>query len=325
MSQAEDDAFAGAIDEQLAAIEHRLGQVALGADNPFLAEAADHVIRAGGKRFRPMLVAVASHLGPRAELADVVRAAVVIELTHVASLYHDDVMDEADLRRGVPSANAAFGNSTAIMVGDWLFARASTEVTHLGTDYVRLQAETFAELVAGQIGEMKGPRPGVDPMEHYLRVIEGKTGALIRTSALFGAMVSGADRRVVDAIGRYGMRIGVVFQLADDLIDITSDETGKTPGTDLREGVLTLPTLMLAASDDPADAELTALIRTGLGDDAELARALAALRASHVIGEARAEIERRAELARAELSVLPAGPVRRALDRLCDEVVSRSV
>ena len=254
-----------------------------------------------------------------------VRAAVVIELTHVASLYHDDVMDEADLRRGVPSANAAFGNSTAIMVGDWLFARASTEVTHLGTDYVQLQAETFAELVAGQIGEMKGPRPGVDPMEHYLRVIEGKTGALIRTSALFGAMVSGADRRVVDAIGRYGMRIGVVFQLADDLIDITSDETGKTPGTDLREGVLTLPTLMLAASDDPADAELTALIRTGLGDDAELARALAALRASHVIGEARAEIERRAELARAELSVLPAGPARRALDRLCDEVVSRSV
>ena len=272
-----------------------------------------------------MLVAVASHLGPRAELADVVRAAVVVELTHVASLYHDDVMDEADLRRGVPSANAVFGNSTAIMVGDWLFARASTEVTHLGTDYVRLQADTFAELVAGQIGEMKGPRPGVDPMEHYLRVIEGKTGALIRTSALFGAMVSGADRRVVDAIGRYGMRIGVVFQLADDLIDITSDETGKTPGTDLREGVLTLPTLMLAASDDPADAELMALIRTGLDDDAELARALAALRANHVIGEARAEIERRAELARAELSVLPEGPARRALDRLCDEVVSRPV
>ncbi|WP_316669940.1 polyprenyl synthetase family protein, partial [uncultured Propionibacterium sp.] len=317
MSQAEDEAFAGNIDEQLAVIERRLGQVALGADNPFLAEAARHVISAGGKRFRPLLVALTSHLGPHADPGDVVRAAVVVELTHVASLYHDDVMDEADLRRGVPSANAVFGNSTAIMVGDWLFARASTEVTRLGNDYVRLQADTFADLVAGQIGEMNGPQPGVDPMEHYLHVIEGKTGSLIRTSALFGAMASGADQSVLDAVGRYGMQIGMVFQLADDLIDVTSDETGKTPGTDLREGIPTLPTLMLAASEAPADKELVALIRTGLSDDAELARALAALRASHVIGEARAEIQRRAELARAELSALPEGPARRARGPLC--------
>ncbi|SPF68810.1 Isoprenoid Synthase Type I [Propionibacterium ruminifibrarum] len=324
MSQAEDEAFAETIDDQLTAIEQRLDEVALGADNPFLAEAAQHVISAGGKRFRPLLVALTSHLGPSAEPEDVTRAAIVVELTHVASLYHDDVMDEADLRRGVPSANAAFGNSTAIMVGDWLFARASTEVTHLGTDYVRLQAETFADLVTGQIGEMKGPPPGADPMTHYLRVIEGKTGALIRTSALFGAMVCGADQRVIDAIGRYGMQIGLVFQLSDDLIDVTSDETGKTPGTDLREGVLTLPTLLLAASDAPADRDLMALIRTGLDDDADLARALAALRANHVIDEARAEIRRRSDLARAELAVLPDGPARRALDRLCDEVITRS-
>nr|WP_232012554.1 polyprenyl synthetase family protein [Propionibacterium australiense] len=312
------------MDDQLTAIERRLDEVALGADNPFLAEAAAHVISAGGKRFRPLLVALTSHLGPRADPEDVTRAAVVVELTHVASLYHDDVMDEADLRRGVPSANAAFGNSTAIMVGDWLFARASSEVTHLGNDYVRLQADTFADLVTGQIGEMKGPQPGADPMEHYLRVIEGKTGALIRTSALFGAMVAGADRPVIDAIGRYGMQIGLVFQLSDDLIDIVSDETGKTPGTDLREGVLTLPTLLLAASDDPADQDLMALIRSSSTDDADLARALAALRANHVIDEARAEIRRRADLARTELAAVPEGPTRRALDRLCDEVITRS-
>lgn len=324
MSQDEDEALVGSVDEQLAAVERRLEDVALGADNPFLAEAARHVIAAGGKRFRPMLVALTSHLGRGAELTDVVRAAVVVELTHVASLYHDDVMDEAALRRGVPSANAAFGNSTAIMVGDWLFARASREVTLLGTEYVRLQADTFADLVTGQIGEMRGPGPGDDPMAHYLRVIEGKTGALIRTSALFGAMVAGADPAVVEAIGRYGMQIGVVFQLADDLIDVTSEVTGKTPGTDLREGVLTLPTLLLAASEDPEDRQLMDLIAWGLDDDAELARALAALRASHVIDESRAEIRRRAELARAELAVLPPGAPRRALDQLCDEVVSRS-
>ncbi|MFZ2624004.1 MAG: polyprenyl synthetase family protein [Propionibacterium sp.] len=324
MTLAEDEAFRARVEEQLEGVERRLGKVALGADNPFIAEASRHVINAGGKRFRPMLVAMTSHFGPSPSDDRVELASAVVELTHVASLYHDDVMDEASMRRGVTSANIAYGNSIAIMVGDWLFARASGLVTHLGTDFVKMQADTFADLVAGQIAEMRGSGEDEDPLSHYLDVIAGKTGALIRTSALYGAMTSRAEPRVLEALGRFGMQIGMVFQLADDLIDITSTTTGKTPGTDLREHVATLPILLLDASEDPEDEPLKELLAHDLDDDRELERALSLLRASHVIEEARDEIEARAEAARAELAVLPQGPARRALDRLCDEVVFRS-
>ncbi|CEG89785.1 Heptaprenyl diphosphate synthase component II [Propionibacterium freudenreichii] len=324
LTQAEDEAFEAYVGDQLDAVERRLSAITLTAANPFLAEAAEHIIAAGGKRFRPMLVAVTSQLGPQPNDAAAQIAAVVVELTHVASLYHDDVMDDAALRRGVPSANAAYGNSTAIMVGDWLFARASNQVATLGNDFVRMQADTFAELVTGQIDEMRGPQPGHDAMLHYLNVVAGKTGALIRTSAVFGAMTSGASREVLDALAQFGMQIGVVFQLADDLMDIMSDDSGKAPGTDLREGVSTLPTLMLAASEDSDDDELKSLIAGDLADDDVLARTLAMLRANHVIEEARADIVQRAELARKQLDLLPDGAATRALSRLCDEVVSRS-
>ncbi|SER94064.1 heptaprenyl diphosphate synthase [Propionibacterium cyclohexanicum] len=324
MTLAEDEAFRARVEQQLEGVERRLGQVALGADNPFIAEASRHVINAGGKRFRPLLVALTSHLGPQPSDERMELASAVVELTHVASLYHDDVMDEASMRRGVTSANVAYGNSIAIMVGDWLFSRASSLVTQLGTEFVRLQADTFSELVAGQIGEMRGSDAGEDPLSHYLDVIAGKTGALIRTSVLFGAMTSHAEPRVLEALGRFGMQIGMVFQLSDDLIDITSTTTGKTPGTDLREHVATLPILLLDASEDPEDEPLKQLLADDLADDRELARALSMLRASHVIEEARDEIMARAEAARAELAILPQGPARRALDRVCDEVVSRS-
>ncbi len=323
MTQAEDQAFEAYVGEQLDAVERRLSQLTLTAANPFLAEAAQHIIAAGGKRFRPMLVATTSQLGPDPQDSRAQIAGVVVELTHVASLYHDDVMDDAALRRGVPSANAAYGNSTAIMVGDWLFARASSQVATLGNEFVRMQADTFAELVTGQINEMRGPEPGHDPLVHYLNVVAGKTGALIRTSAVFGAMSAGADRDVLDALASFGMQVGVVFQLADDLMDILSDESGKVPGTDLREGVATLPTLMLAASDDPADDELKELIAGDLSDDNELARALAMLRANHVIEQARDDIARRAEQARATLAELPDSAATRTLSQVCDEVVSR--
>lgn len=324
MTQVEDQAFEAYVGDQLDAVEQRLAEITLTAANPFVQEAARHIIAAGGKRFRPMLVAATSQLGPHPNDEHAQIAAVVVELTHVASLYHDDVMDDAALRRGVASANATYGNSTAIMVGDWLFARASNQVTQLGNEFVRMQADTFAELVTGQIAEMRGPQPGDDPLNHYLKVIAGKTGSLIRTAAVFGAMTSGADQEVLAALASFGMQIGVVFQLADDLMDIMSDKAGKVPGTDLREGVSTLPTLMLQASTEAKDDELKTLIAGDLSDDDVLARALCLLRTNHVIEEARADIAARAAAACHELSGLPDRPATHGLAMLCDEVVSRS-
>lgn len=314
--------------ERLDEIESALMAIAE-ADSPMVTEAAQHVIAAGGKRFRPLLVVLASQLDPVTSVApvdDVIRAALVVELTHVASLYHDDVMDEARLRRGSDSANARWGNTVAILVGDFLFARASEVVAELGTEYVRLQARTFARLVQGQIAETVGPGDA-DPLQHYLTVVADKTASLIATSALFGAKVAGADPGVQRALAAYGEEIGTVFQLSDDIIDITSDETGKTPGTDLREGIPTLPTLLFRRHADPGsatDARLLALLDSDLSDDADLAEALSLLRAHPCIEQARAEVRRRSERARSYLADLPAGPARDALAELCDTVVTRS-
>ncbi|MFV0430001.1 MAG: polyprenyl synthetase family protein [Arachnia sp.] len=294
------------------------------ADTPFVTQSATHIIEAGGKRFRPMLVFLAAQFGPHADQERLLKAALVMELTHVASLYHDDVMDEAEVRRAAPSANARWGNSIAILVGDFLFARASTAVAELGVEYVRLQAETFARLVQGQIAETLGPGEA-DPTEHYLQVVADKTGSLIAASAEFGAMVAGAPDQTRRALAAFGEDVGVLFQLSDDLIDITSSETGKTPGTDLREGVATLPTLMLQASTDPADAALQELIAGDLSDDAELARTLAHLRQHPIIDRARAELERRADVARSRLDGLTEGEAKDALLRVCDDLVNRTV
>lgn len=323
MSQNVSNEFTDDVTAKLALVEEELSRQA-GADTPFVTEAANHIISAGGKRFRPLLVTLCSQFGKPVADVDLVRAAVVMELTHVASLYHDDVMDEASMRRGAESANSRWGNSVAIMVGDFLFARASETVAKLGTEYVALQARTFSRLVQGQIAETRGPQLDEDPLEHYLQVVSDKTASLISAAAVFGAMVSDASVEIVESLREFGEQIGSVFQLSDDIIDITSTRTGKTPGTDLREGVPTLPTLMLQASTDPADDELKDLLTADLMDQHNLDRALAGLRASHVIDEARAEVQRRADLARGHLAILPAGDARTALETLCDEVVSRS-
>ncbi|MDO5533242.1 MAG: polyprenyl synthetase family protein [Propionibacteriaceae bacterium] len=324
LAQPADPAFEALVRERLDAVEGRLTTTAA-AQTAFTTDAAQHLLNAGGKRFRPLLVVLASQLYPEAADASMIdRAAVVMELTHVASLYHDDVMDEAEVRRGVPSANSRWDNTVAIMVGDFLFARASSTVATMGTDYVLLQAETFARLVQGQIAETRGVQPGEDPLEHYLDVVADKTGSLIAASTVFGGMVCGAPRDVLDALAAYGEEIGVVFQLSDDLIDIASDTSGKTPGTDLREGVATLPVLMLRATAGPEDERLLDLTSRPLTDEAEVAEALAGLRAHPVLEQARAEVVRRAEVARGYLSRLPEGPAREALSALCDQVVSRS-
>jgi heptaprenyl diphosphate synthase len=321
--QTRDEVFESSVRAQLELIEAALLKAAE-ADSDMVTEAAQHIIAAGGKRFRPLLVILGSSIGPHAPTDDVVKAAVVVELTHVASLYHDDVMDEARIRRGSVSANSRWGNTVAILVGDLLFARASDIVAELGPEFVRLQARTFSRLVQGQIAETVGPRDA-DPLDHYLRVVADKTGSLIATSALFGSKISGATPYLQRVMADFGEQIGVVFQLSDDIIDITSDDTGKTPGTDLREGVPTLPTLLARRSADPADARLLELLDCDLHDDDALREVLDLLRRHRCIDEARSEVRRRAEAARVLLDPLPAGPARDALDDLCTTVVTRTV
>jgi heptaprenyl diphosphate synthase len=261
----------------------------------------------------------------------VVPAAVVVELTHLATLYHDDVMDEAPVRRGAPSANSRWDNSVAILTGDFLFSRASQVLADLGPEAVRLQADAFERLVTGQILETAGPGPEDDPLRHYLDVIAGKTGSLIAVSGRFGALMSGAEPWVVDILTQYGERMGTAFQLADDVLDIASDghESGKTPGTDLREGVPTLPILLLqqmpADQDDPADARLRELLQLDLADDDLHAEALRLLRKHPALERARRETLRYAEEARALLDPLPECPAKAALQGLCDAVAIRTM
>ena len=291
----------------------------------FVTEAAQHLMQAGGKRFRPLLVLLAAETGdPDAE--GIVTAACVVELTHLGSLYHDDVMDEAALRRGADSANARWDNTVAILTGDYLFAKSSELTARLGADAVRIQAETFGRLVEGQILETVGPRD-LDPLEHYLRVVAGKTGSLIATSARYGARFAGAPREVEEALTQYGEMIGSAFQLSDDILDVASDsdESGKTPGTDLREGVHTLPVLLAKRSTDPADARLLELLDADLTDDALHAEALDLLRKHRAMDEARAYVLERAREAQQLLQVLPDGsPVRAALDAFAEIVATRT-
>jgi heptaprenyl diphosphate synthase len=298
---------------------------AVDAEMPFVTEAARHLLDAGGKRFRPLLVLLGAEFGDR-DAPGVVPAAQVVELTHVATLYHDDVMDEALLRRGAPSANARWDNNIAILVGDYLFARASIIVATLGPEAVDIQARTFGRLVQGQIRETLGPASGADPLAHYLSVVADKTGSLIATSARFGAKCAGAPAGIETALTEFGERIGSCFQLSDDIIDVASDagDLGKTPGTDLREGVPTLPALLALASNDPADARLRELLRSDLTDDRPHAEALDLLRRHRAIPDARAYVQARADEARAVLAPLPRIPARAALEALCDLVVSRT-
>ncbi|MFG1909096.1 polyprenyl synthetase family protein [Kribbella sp. NPDC048928] len=300
------------------------------SEAPFVTEAAQHVMLAGGKRFRPLLVLLGAEFGAEQSSDDVVKAAVVVELTHVATLHHDDVMDEAALRRGSSTANARWDNSVAILSGDWLFARASDLVADLGPEAVRIQARTFGRLVEGQIRETMGVGDGQDPLKHYLSVVADKTGSLIATSVLFGARYAGASAEVQELLRAFGEEIGVAFQLADDLLDIASEsgQSGKTPGTDLREGVPTLPVLIFRAQadpEDPTDARLLNLLDSDLSDDARLAEALDLLRSHDTFRRAEDDVRRRAADARKLLASLPEGPGREALDTLCDLVATRSV
>jgi heptaprenyl diphosphate synthase len=293
---------------------------------PFVTSAASHLMEAGGKRFRPLLVLLAAETGSRPDSDDVITAACVVELTHLASLYHDDVMDEAALRRGAESANARWDNHVAILTGDFLFSKSSELTAELGADAVRIQAQTFTRLVEGQIQETVKPGAGDDPLEHYLDVVAGKTGSLIATSARYGARFGGATPEVEEALTAYGDIVGSAFQLSDDILDIASDsvESGKTPGTDLREGVPTLPVLMARSSTRPEDSRLLQLLDSDLSDDDLHAEALALLRAHPAMDQARAYVVARAQEAKARLAAVPEGSVRTALETFADLVATRS-
>lgn len=294
-------------------------------DYPLVEETSRHLVAAGGKRLRPLLTLLASHYGDKNKFG-VIESAVVCELTHVATLYHDDVMDEAKLRRGVESANSRWGNTVAILTGDYLFAKVSALLADIGPEAVRLQASTFERLVIGQIMETQGPRAGEDPLEHYLGVVADKTGSLIAASARFGAMVSGAPAEVKETLTVFGEKIGIAFQLADDVIDIASEshQSGKTPGTDLREGVPTLVTLNVMKSTNASDRELIELLKAPIKDEVVVAQVLNQLRTHQALEQSREQLQQIARDARTALGPLPVNDVTGALFSLCDAIIDRS-
>jgi geranylgeranyl pyrophosphate synthase len=323
-----DEALTAEMAEDLALVEVALRDTSFGGDEMF-AEVSHHMMQAGGKRFRAMLVLLAARFGDSRDKR-IVPAAVAIELTHLATLFHDDVMDEAAMRRGRPSANSKFGNSVAILAGDYLFAWASRILADLGPQAIRIQAETFSRLVDGQLLETVGVRPGDDPLDHYMHVITEKTGSLIATSGRFGAMFSGVSEEMTDLIAEACLRIGVAWQLSDDVIDVssTSTQSGKEPGTDLRQGVRTLPVLY-ALRGQPATPEAARLrellLDADLTDSALHAETLTLLRRSPAIEEARETVRTWIAEARARLAKLPEVPARAAFENLCNFVTTRTV
>jgi heptaprenyl diphosphate synthase len=320
-----DEALNAEVAEDLAVVEVALRDTSFGGDEMF-AEVSRHMMEAGGKRFRAMLVLLAARFGDSRDKR-VVPAAVAIELTHLATLFHDDVMDDAVMRRGHPSTNSLFGNSVAILAGDYLFARASRILADLGPQAIRIQAETFSRLVDGQLTETVGLRPGQDPLDHYMHVITEKTGSLIATSGRFGAMFAGAPDEVSDRIADACLRIGIAWQLSDDVLDVasTSLQSGKEPGTDLRQGVHTLPVLYALRSADPSSARLRWLLsEADLTDPSLHAEALSLLRVSPALAEARETVRSWVADARSLVAQLPDVPARAAFESLCNFVLNRT-
>ena len=314
---------------RLAVVEQRLRDAVAHSD-ALAGATTRHLVDAGGKRIRPLLTLLCAELGDpgRAEVAD---AAVVVELTHLATLYHDDVMDVAPVRRGAPSAHEVWGNRVAVITGDLVFARASAIAAGLGPVAIRILASTFERLCLGQLHETVGPPDGADPVAHYLQVLSDKTASLLATSARFGAMFSGCSPGIESALTEYGEAAGVAFQLADDVIDLAADPavTGKTPGIDLRDKVPTMPALLLRqrvgdGTSTDADRRLIALLDSDLSDEHSLTRAVAALGAHEVVAETRAQAVRWADRAVAALDPLPDGPVRTALVDFTEALVDRT-
>ncbi len=293
-------------------------------DYPLVIETSRHLVEAGGKRLRPLLTLLAAQFGDPSNY-DIIKAAVCCELTHLATLYHDDVMDDAVLRRGVISANKKWDNAVAILTGDYLFSKVSDMLADIGPEAVKLQAKTFERLVIGQIKETQGKSEGLSQIDHYMKVVADKTGSLIATSARFGALLSGASTQTVEALTKFGEKIGVAFQVADDLLDISSDETasGKTPGTDLKEGVPTLVTLYVIAANNPVDKDLIAKLN-GPIPESDLPGVITQLRSHKALTEVKDYLANVANEANGLLADLPEGVAKEALKNLTFALVNRS-
>ncbi|GGV78759.1 geranylgeranyl pyrophosphate synthase [Streptomyces griseoloalbus] len=285
-----------------------------------------HLAATGGKRMRPLLVLLAAEFGdPGSE--GVARAAVVAELVHLASLYHDDVVDRAATRHGAPTANAVWGNRMAARGGNWLLARAARLSADLVPEALALNARTANRIVAGQLRELIGPGPGEDDLAHYFRVTAGKTAALLAMSLGVGAWQSRASRAVADSLVEYGEQLGIAFQIADDLLDLLSPEasSGKEQGRDLLVGVPSLPVLLAREGTDACDAELRELLAAGPAAGAGWhRRALDLFAVSRATVRAQTLMHQRLARARAALGALPPLPARRTLDALCDFVALRT-
>ncbi len=317
-----DKALIADLETRMAIVEKRIAEATSHTES-LVNEMSSHLSAAGGKRLRPVLTLLTSHLGnPNEE--EVLDAAVVMEITHLATLYHDDVMDQASKRRGVDTAHMVWGNNVAILTGDLLFARASNIVSGLGDDSLKLQAKVFEQLVLGQLHETIGPQHGQDIIEHYYEVLRDKTGSLIALSAQIGALVSGAPSEYQEPLKQFGESIGVAFQLIDDIIDIqsTKDQSGKVAGTDLLAGVPTLPVLLLANHHDAESQALLAKISNGL-EEADLKDVLSKLRSHKVMAESLSITNGWADRAKAALGPLPASSVKSALLAFADAVVDR--
>lgn len=334
-ASAEEKALIRAVDDGLAHVEDGI-VAALKSSDRLVDRPAHYLAEAGGKRVRPMLTLITAQLG-EGITPEVISAAVAIEVTHLATLYHDDVMDDADRRRGVPAAHTVWGNSVAILTGDLLFAKASQLMSELGEKAIRLQADTFTRLVMGQLHETIGPAPEDDPLAHYFQVLSDKTGSLIATAARAGVLFSDGDEQLAEAMSQYGEKIGVAFQLVDDVLDLapSNGSTGKVPGTDLRAGVVTLPLLKLqsvaAANEDSAEARLLAELEAEIigtrvengGSTQRQDQLVQQLRDHSVTVETMSEARAWAAEAVAELDVVPDGPVKRALVRFSETVIDR--
>ena len=293
-------------------------------DYPLVVETSRHLVEAGGKRLRPLLTLISAQFGDPTNY-DIIKAAVCCELTHLATLYHDDVMDDAVLRRGVISANKKWNNAVAILTGDYLFSKVSDMLADIGPEAVKLQAKTFERLVIGQIKETQGKSEGLSQIDHYMKVVADKTGSLIATSARFGALLSGASPNVVETLTKFGEKIGVAFQVADDLLDIASNETasGKTPGTDLKEGIPTLVTLFVMAENDPADKDLINKLNKPISDE-DLPNVISELRKHKALKRVQEYLSKVATEANDLLIDLPAGSAKEALNNLTFALVNRS-
>jgi heptaprenyl diphosphate synthase len=293
-------------------------------DYPLVVETSRHLVEAGGKRLRPLLTLLSAQFGDPTNY-DIIKAAVCCELTHLATLYHDDVMDDAALRRGVVSANKKWDNAVAILTGDYLFSKVSDMLADIGPEAVKLQAKTFERLVIGQIKETQGKSEGLSQIDHYMKVVADKTGSLIATSARFGALLSGASMEVVETLTKFGEKIGVAFQVADDLLDIASTETasGKTPGTDLKEGVPTLVTLFVMTDNDPADKVLIEKLSKPISEE-DLSGVIQELRNHKALKKVQDYLSNVAKEANQLLVDLPNGPAKSALENLTFALVNRS-